>query len=83
MAFQPLRNYLDFFYRVAAPKSAPVVVHIEENCDRRECFRGMFADAFHALSITMNFTFTIKQAFQWGSLESNGEWNGMVGKLGL
>ena len=41
----------------------------------------MFADAFYALSLTMNFTFTIKQAFQWGSLESNGEWNGMVGKL--
>ena len=28
----------------------------------------------------MNFTFTIKQAFQWGSFV-NGEWNGMVGML--
>ena len=67
-------------YRVAAPRSPPVVVHIEENCDKKECFRGMFADTFHALSLAMNFTFTIKRAYQWGAFV-NGEWNGMVGRL--
>ena len=66
-------------YRVSAPKSAPVVVHIEDNCNKKECFRGMFADTFHALSLAMNFTFTIKRAYQWGAYV-NGEWNGMVGR---
>ena len=40
----------------------------------------MFADAFHALSRTMNFTFKIERAYQWGSF-IDGKWNGMVGKL--
>ena len=40
----------------------------------------MFADTFHALSLAMNFTFTIKRAYQWGAFV-NGEWNGMVGRF--
>ena len=71
---------LILIHRVASPLSPPVVVYIEDNCTKRECYRGMFADAFHALSRTMNFTFKIERAYQWGSF-IDGKWNGMVGKL--
>ena len=40
----------------------------------KDCFRGIFANVFHALSDQMNFTFTIKRAYMWGSV-TNGTSN--------
>ena len=46
-------------------------------------FEGLIADFFHNLQNTLNFTCTITQPPDgaWGSLQSGGSWNGMVGEL--
>ena len=64
--------------RVLALFAPPSVTYIEDGCMSKDCFKGIFANVFHALSDQMNFTFTIKRAYMWGSF-TNGTWNGMVG----
>ena len=66
--------------RVVSAYAPPAVTYIEDHCSSISCFQGIFADVWHALVDQMNFTFTIRRAYQWGSLE-NGKWNGMVGML--
>ena len=66
--------------KIVSTYNPPVVTYIEDNCTSRKCFKGMVADAWNALAEKMNFTYTIKKAYQWGTLE-NGKWNGMVGIL--
>ena len=60
--------------------SPPAVTYIEDKCSSKRCFKGFFADVWHALVDQMNFTFTIRRAYEWGSFE-NAKWNGMVGML--
>ena len=66
--------------RVLAAFAPPSVTYIEDGCTSKHCFKGIFANVFHALSDQMNFTYTIKRAYMWGSF-TNGTWNGMVGML--
>ena len=66
--------------RVLSAYSPPFVTYIEDGCTSKDCFKGIFPNVFHALSDQMNFTFTIKRAYMWGSI-TNGTWNGMVGML--
>ena len=66
--------------RMVSAFSPPAVTYIEDNCSSKRCFKGLFADVWHALVEQMNFTYTIRRAHQWGSYE-NGKWNGMVGML--
>ena len=66
--------------QVLAAFAPPSVTYIEDGCTSKDCFKGIFANVFHALSDQMNFTFTIKRAYMWGSF-TNGTWNGMVGML--
>jgi hypothetical protein len=54
------------------------VTYIEDKCTEKACFKGMFPDIRRILSETMNFTYTVKRAYEWGSLENAG-WSGMVG----
>ena len=46
-------------------------------------FEGLVADFFHNLQTILNFTYTLRQPPDgaWGSLRSNGSWNGMIGEL--
>ena len=41
---------------------------------------GMFAEVFFALQSVLNFTYTLKKPpdGNWGALQSDGTWNGMV-----
>lgn len=66
--------------RVVSAYSPPSVTLIEDGCTSGDCFKGIFADVWHTLSEQMNFTYTIKRAYKWGSL-ANGSWDGMVGML--
>ena len=66
--------------RVVSAYAPPSVTYIEDGCTSKNCFKGIFANVFHALADQMNFTFTIKRAYMWGSV-TNGTWNGMVGML--
>ena len=66
--------------RVLSAYSAPSVTYIEDGCTSNDCFKGIFADVWHTLSQQLNFTYTVKRAYKWGSL-SNGSWDGMVGML--
>ena len=65
--------------RAASAYNPPAVTYIEDNCSTNDCFKGMFPDVWHALSIRMNFTYTIQRAYQWGSVV-NGSWSGMIGQ---
>ena len=44
---------------------------------------GMFAEVFFSLQEIMNFTFTLTQPpdMQWGTLQPDGSWSGMVNLL--
>ena len=66
--------------RVVSAYAPPAVTYIEDGCTSKSCFKGIFANVFHALADQMNFTFTIKRAYMWGSV-TNGTWNGMVNSL--
>ena len=66
--------------RVLSAYSPPAVTYIEDGCTSKDCFKGILANAFHVLSDQMNFTYTIKKTYMWGSV-TNGTWNGMVGML--
>jgi ionotropic kainate glutamate receptor 2 len=66
--------------KVVSAYSPPAVTYIEDNCTSRNCFKGMFADVWNDLAEKLNFTYSIKKAYQWGSF-SNGTWNGMVGMI--
>ena len=70
----------DSHIRVVSAYSPPSVTYIEDGCTSKDCFKGIFANVFHALAEQMNFTFSIKKAYMWGSV-TNGTWNGMVGML--
>ena len=45
--------------------------------------KGMFAEVVFALQDILNFTYVLKKPpdGQWGSLQSDGTWNGMVREL--
>ena len=66
--------------RVVSAYSPPSVTYIEDGCTSKACFKGIFANVFHALAEQMNFTFSIRRTYMWGSV-TNGTWNGMVGML--
>ena len=68
--------------RVVSAYSPPTVTHIEDGCTSKDCFKGIFANVWHELSDKMNFTYTIRRAYMWGS-ETNGSWNGMIGMLNV
>ena len=44
---------------------------------------GLFPDVWHSLQEILNFTYTLNTPpdNQWGSLQSNGQWNGMINEL--
>ena len=69
-----------FHFRVVSAYSPPAVTYIEDNCTSERCFKGMYADIWHSLSKKMNFTYTIRRAYAWGS-NNNGTWNGTVGMV--
>ena len=66
--------------RVVSAYSPPTVTYIEDGCTSKDCFKGIFANVWHELSDKMNFTYTIRRVYMWGS-ETNGSWNGMIGML--
>ena len=44
---------------------------------------GLFPDVWHSLQEILNFTYTLNTPpdNKWGSLQSNGQWNGMIKEL--
>ena len=67
-------------FRIVSAKSSPFVTYLEDNCTKKDCFKGVFADVLNALSIRMNFTYTIRSTNEWGSF-LDGKWTGMVGMV--
>ena len=56
----------------------PYTTYLEDGCKSTECFKGIYADTFHKLQETLNFTYTITLESSFGGLK-NGSWTGMVG----
>ena len=77
------RSSLDGHHiRVTSAYSPPFVSVVEDNCTSNVCFKGDLPDTWHSLSQRMNFTYTVRRAYQWGNLV-NGTWNGMIGQVNM
>ena len=74
------RDLEGYHFKAAAIPVFPFYSFIEDNCQSKDCLKGLFADVWIELSRAMNFTYTIQKAEAWGSLE-NGSWNGLVRML--
>ena len=66
------------FFRIVATVSPPFQTYLEDGCNSSKCFKGVYADTFHKLAETMNFTFTIEWVKAFGGIK-NGSWTGMIG----
>ena len=66
--------------RGATVQSKPYITYIEDNCTRKDCFKGIYADIWHELQSKMNFTYTMNRVYIYGQL-TKGSWNGMVRML--
>ena len=71
--------------RTLTLKYAPYITElkpINEAEDEYE-FEGLAADFFYNLQSILNFTYTITKPADgaWGSLQTDGSWNGMIGEL--
>ena len=71
--------------RTLTLKYAPYItelIPINKAGDEYE-FEGLAADFFYNLQSILNFTYTITKPADgaWGSLQTDGSWNGMIGEL--
>ena len=55
------------------------VTHVEDGCSSSECFKGYYADAFHAIQSVLNFTYTVKVNNVFGRKQINGSCTGLIG----
>ena len=67
-------------FRMVATVSPPFQTYLEDGCKSSLCFKGVYADTFHKLAETMNFTFTIEWVKAFGGIK-NGSWTGMIGRI--
>ena len=67
-------------FRIVATVSPPFQTYLEDGCNSSRCFKGVYADTFHKLAETMNFTFTIEWVKVFGGMK-NGSWTGMIGNI--
>ena len=71
--------------RIAALESVPYITSMTPVQGQPGYFQmeGMFAEVFFALQEIMNFTFTLIQPpdMQWGALQADGSWSGIVNLL--
>ncbi len=69
-------------FRASTLPNKPYLTMVEDGCQGPECLKGIFADVFHKLQSTMNFTYTISmpEDGEWGALREDGTWTGIVGK---
>ena len=67
-------------FRIVATVSPPFQTYLEDGCNSSRCFKGVYADTFHKLAETMNFTFTIEWVKVFGGIK-NGSWTGMIGNI--
>ena len=65
-------------HRAVATVSPPFQTYLVDGCRSPSCFKGVYADTFHKLKETMNFTFTIEWVKAFGGVK-NGQWTGMIG----
>ena len=65
---------------MVATVSPPFQTYLEDGCNSSQCFKGVYADTFHKLAETMNFTFTIEWVKAFGGIK-NGSWTGMIGSI--
>ena len=65
-------------HRAVATVSPPFQTYLVDGCRSPSCFKGVYADTFHKLKDTMNFTFTIEWVKAFGGVK-NGQWTGMIG----
>lgn len=54
--------------RVVSVLNPPFVTHIEDNCTKAECFKGIYPDMLHDLSRKINFTYTIERVYKWSTM---------------
>ena len=70
-------------FRVVSLVSNPYITEMIPIGPDRFTMKGMFAEVFFALQSVLNFTFTLTKSpdGQWGALQTDGSWTGMVREL--
>ena len=70
---------------IVTANSAPYIYNLTPIPGRpdRYTMEGQFADVFKTLQGVLNFTYSVRLPpdGQWGALQSDGSWSGMVGML--
>ena len=69
-----------YYISVVSPPPNFCARHLEDGCTSSKCFKGLYADIFHSLQESLNFTFTIQLVKSFGGMK-NGTWTGMIGNI--
>ena len=65
--------------RIASSTYPQWISHAEDGCSSSKCFKGYYADVFHALQTELNFTYTITFNKVFGAKQKDGSWSGKIG----
>ena len=65
--------------RIASSTYPQWISHAEDGCSSPKCFKGYYADVFHALQNELNFTYTITFDKVFGAKQKDGSWSGKIG----
>ena len=79
------RNLTGVVFRIATLESMPYITRMDPIKGKEGFYtmQGMFAEVFFALQEIMNFSYTLQKPpdGNWGALQSDGSWTGMVKML--
>ncbi len=95
MTSRHLKYFTIFFSRVTARENVPFVTKTRDGCTSSAvssssaaaapvpCIEGMYPEIFLELQRLLNFSFSLSVPAdrQYGTMQSDGTWNGMIGML--
>ena len=53
---------------------------IEDGCNNKSCFKGVYPEMLYLLQKKLNFTFIIVHEQNFGFEQENGSWTGTIGE---
>ena len=68
------------FVRIASFKWFHEISAIEDGCDNRSCFKGIYPEMLYLLLKKLNFTFIVVHEPNFGSEQEDGSWTGTIGE---
>ena len=56
-------------------------MQIEKNSTGLASLNGCFGDIWYEIANNLSLNFTVVEGYQYGALDSSGDWTGMIGML--